>query len=61
MAKNVCETLLEILAEVGVRQIFGITGDALNPFHDAIRRDGRFEWIGIRHEETGAFAAAEQA
>lgn len=61
MAKNVCENLLDILAEVGVRQIFGMTGDALNPFLDAIRRDGRFEWIGIRHEETGAFAAAAQA
>ncbi|MBT8079134.1 MAG: hypothetical protein KJO31_11210 [Gammaproteobacteria bacterium] len=61
MAKNVCESLLETLAQVGVRQIFGMTGDALNPFLDAIRRDGRFEWIGVRHEETGAFAAAAQA
>lgn len=61
MAKNVCETLLDTLAQVGVEQIFGMTGDALNPFLDAIRRDGRFEWIGIRHEETGAFAAAAQA
>jgi len=61
MSRNVCETLLDILAEVGVRQIFGMTGDALNPFLDAIRRDGRFEWIGVRHEETAAFAAAAQA
>lgn len=61
MAKNVCETLLDILAEVEVKQIFGMTGDALNPFLDAIRRDGRFEWIGVRHEETAAFAAAAQA
>ncbi len=61
MAKNVCESLLDTLAQVGVQQIFGMTGDALNPFLDAIRRDGRFEWIGVRHEETGAFAAAAQA
>lgn len=61
MAKNVCESLLDTLAQVGVKQIFGMTGDALNPFLDAIRRDGRFEWVGIRHEETGAFAAAAQA
>lgn len=61
MATNVCESLLETLAQVGVKQIFGMTGDALNPFLDAIRRDGRFEWVGIRHEETGAFAAAAQA
>ena len=61
MSKSVCETLLNILAQAGVKQIFGMTGDALNPFLDAIRRDGRFEWIGIRHEEAGAFAAAAQA
>lgn len=61
MANIVCESLLDTLAEVGVKHIFGMTGDALNPFLDAIRRDGRFEWIGIRHEETGAFAAAAQA
>ncbi len=61
MSNTVCETLLEILAEAEVRQIFGMTGDALNPLLDAVRRDGRFEWIGIRHEEAGAFAAAAQA
>ena len=61
MSNTVCETLLEILAEAEVQQIFGMTGDALNPLLDAIRRDGRFEWIGIRHEEAGAFAAAAQA
>jgi pyruvate dehydrogenase (quinone) len=61
MGTNVCEELLGLLALAGVKQIFGMTGDALNPFLDAIRRDGRFEWIGIRHEETGAFAAAAQA
>lgn len=61
MTRNVCEELLELLASAGVKQIFGMTGDALNPFLNAIRKDGRFEWIGIRHEETGAFAAAAQA
>lgn len=61
MTKTVCETLLEVLVDTGVQQIFGMTGDALNPLLDAIRRDGRFEWIGVRHEETGAFAAAAQA
>ena len=58
---TVCESLLDILAEAGVREIFGITGDALNSLVDAIRRDDRFEWITVRHEESGAFAAAAQA
>lgn len=61
MAKKVAEVLLDVLAPVSTRQIFGMTGDTLNPLLDAIRRDGRFEWMGVRHEETGAFAAAAQA
>ncbi len=36
-------------------------GDALNPVTDAIRREDRLEWIGVRHEEAGAFAAGAQA
>ena len=37
MSKTVAELLVETLAEIGVRQVFGIVGDALNPFTDAIR------------------------
>ena len=61
MARKVCELLLDILAPISTRQFFGMTGDTLNPLLDAIRRDGRFEWLGVRHEEAGAFAAAAQA
>ena len=53
MNKKVCEMILDILAPVSTRQFFGMTGDTLNPFLDAIRRDGRFEWMGVRHEEAG--------
>lgn len=61
MPQTVAELLVDTLARIGVRQIFGIVGDALNPFTDAIRRDGRIEWIGVRHEEGAALAAAGQA
>jgi len=61
MSKNVCEELLSILQDAGVRQIFGVTGDALNPFLDAIRRQDQVRWIGVRHEETAAYAAAAQS
>jgi pyruvate dehydrogenase (quinone) len=61
MSSTVAEILVETLHQVGVRQIFGVVGDALNPFTDAIRRDGRIEWIGVRHEEGAAQAAAGQA
>ncbi|WP_419912699.1 thiamine pyrophosphate-dependent enzyme [Hoeflea sp.] len=60
-SKNVCEVLLDNLHAAGARQIFGVTGDALNPFLEAIRSDGRFEWIAVRHEENAAFAACSQA
>ncbi|UAK26339.1 thiamine pyrophosphate-binding protein [Sphingomonas nostoxanthinifaciens] len=61
MSQNVAELLVDTLARIGVRQIFGIVGDALNPFTDALRRDGRIQWIGVRHEEGAALAAAGQA
>ena len=61
MSQSVCESLLDILAEAGAREIFGVTGDALNPFLEAIRKDGRFKWIGVRHEEHAGYAAYAQA
>jgi pyruvate dehydrogenase (quinone)/pyruvate oxidase len=61
MSRNVADLLVETLAAVGVRQVFGIVGDALNPFTEAIRRQDVVEWIGVRHEEGAALAAAGQA
>lgn len=59
--KNVCEVLLDSLHAAGARQIFGVTGDALNPLLEAIRGDERFDWITVRHEENAAYAAYSQA
>lgn len=61
MKKSVCESLLDILAEAGVRHIWGVTGDALNPLLEAIRKDDRFRWIGVRHEEHAGYAAYAQS
>lgn len=61
MSHSVGELLTSILAEVGSHQVFGIVGDALNPFTDAIRRDKRMSWLGVRHEEGAALAASGQA
>ncbi len=58
---TVAELLIESLAEYGVTTVWGVVGDALNPVTDAIRREDRIEWIGVRHEEAGAFAASAQA
>ena len=61
MSSTVGELLTATLAELGVTQVFGIVGDALNPFTDAIRREPRIDWLGVRHEEGAALAAAGQA
>ncbi|MGI8880779.1 MAG: thiamine pyrophosphate-dependent enzyme [Jatrophihabitans sp.] len=58
---TVAEMIVTALAEQGVRTVWGVVGDALNPVTDAIRREERIEWIGVRHEEVAAFAAGAQA
>ncbi|MDP9221222.1 MAG: thiamine pyrophosphate-binding protein, partial [Actinomycetota bacterium] len=58
---TIAEQIVGALADLGVRQVWGVVGDALNPVTDAIRREERIEWIGVRHEEVGAFAASAQA
>ena len=61
MTHDASEVILETLADVGVKQIFGIPGDAINGLVDAIRRQSAIEFVTVRHEEAGAFAAAAQA
>ncbi|MGD8378310.1 MAG: thiamine pyrophosphate-binding protein [Gammaproteobacteria bacterium] len=58
---TVSEILVEVLAEAGVRELFGIPGDAINGLVDAIRKQDTVRFIQVRHEEAGAFAAAAQA
>jgi len=58
---TVAELIVKGLADLGVKNVWGVVGDALNPVTDAIRREDRLEWIGVRHEEAGAFAAGAQA
>jgi pyruvate dehydrogenase (quinone) len=58
---TVGEAVVNAIAECGVRTVWGVVGDALNPITDAIRREDRIDWIGVRHEEAGAFAAGAQA
>ncbi|TCD11137.1 ubiquinone-dependent pyruvate dehydrogenase [Pedobacter frigidisoli] len=61
MGKNVAEQLVEMLVEVGVKRVYAVTGDSLNYFNDAVRRNGKIKWIHVRNEEVGAFAAAAEA
>jgi pyruvate dehydrogenase (quinone) len=61
LAKTVAEQFSEILAAAGVKRIYGIVGDSLNGLTDALRRQGKIEWIHVRHEEVAAFAAGAEA
>jgi pyruvate dehydrogenase (quinone) len=61
MARTVADGLWEMLASAGVRRCYGIVGDALNPVIDALRRNGSVEFIHVRHEEYGVFAAVAEA
>lgn len=58
---NVSDQLVLMLKDAGVKRIYAITGDSLNPVNDAIRRDGEIEWIHVRHEEAAAYAASMDA
>src|SRR3981189_2090363 len=59
--RTVADQFAAILAAAGVKRIYGIVGDSLNGLTDAIRRQGKIEWIHVRHEEGGAFAAGAEA
>ncbi|MEV6833106.1 thiamine pyrophosphate-dependent enzyme [Streptomyces sp. NPDC051133] len=61
MARTVARVIVDALSELGVRQVFGVVGDALNPLTDAIRTTESLEWVGCRHEEAAAFAASAQS
>lgn len=61
MAKKIADQLVETIEKAGIKRIYSVTGDSLNEVNDAVRRNGNIEWIHVRHEETGAFAAAAEA
>src|SRR5712671_6623796 len=61
MAKTVADQFAETLTTAGVKRIYGIVGDSLNGLTDSIRRQGKIEWVHVRHEEVAAFAAGAEA
>jgi len=58
---TVAENIVATLRENGVDHIYGLPGDSLNGFTDALRKDGTISWVHVRHEEAAAFAAAADA
>ncbi|MEU6133570.1 ubiquinone-dependent pyruvate dehydrogenase [Nocardioides sp. NPDC047086] len=58
---TIAEQIVSTLSASGVRRVYGIPGDSLNGFTDALRKNGDIDWIHVRHEEAAAFAAAADA
>ncbi|WP_458070851.1 thiamine pyrophosphate-dependent enzyme [Rhodanobacter sp. BL-MT-08] len=58
--KKVADIIIDVLEHAGVKRCYGVVGDTLNHVTDAIRRSG-IEWVHVRHEEAGAFAAGGEA
>jgi len=61
MSRTLADQFAETLALAGVKRIYGIVGDSLNGLTDSLRRQGKIEWIHVRHEEVAAFAAGAEA
>src|SRR3712207_9243021 len=61
MALTIAQNLVATLKANGITRVYGVPGDSLNGFTDALRRDGSIEWVLTRHEEAAAFAAAADA
>src|SRR6267154_4836211 len=61
MSRTTADYMAETLARAGVKRIYGVVGDSLNGFTDALRRQGEIEWLHMRHEEGAAFAAGAEA
>ena len=62
MAQTVAEILVDQMVEVGIRKVYGIVGDSANPIVDALRRhESDIEFVHVRNEEAGAFAAGADA
>ncbi|GGF04613.1 pyruvate dehydrogenase [Aliidongia dinghuensis] len=61
MARTAADFLAESLQKAGVKRVYGVVGDSLNGFTDALRRLKTVEWVHMRHEEAGAFAAGAEA
>src|ERR1700744_2867024 len=61
MSRTAADYMAETLAQAGVERVYGVVGDSLNGFTDALRRLKSIEWVHMRHEEGAAFAAGAQA
>ena len=58
---TIADNVIATLRANGISHAYGVPGDSLNGFTEAMRRDGNFGWTLVRHEESAAFAAGAEA
>ena len=61
MARTAADLIVETLETAGVKRIYGVAGDSLNGITDSVRRSRSIQWVHMRNEEAGAFAAGAEA
>src|SRR6267142_30988 len=61
MTETAAHFIAATLEKAGVKRVYGVVGDSLNGFTDALRKQGKIEWVHVRHEEAAAFAAGAEA
>src|SRR4051812_31636255 len=62
MSKTAADQIVEMMIGAGIRRVYGLVGDSINPITDAIRRtEGKLQWVHCRNEEVAAFAAGAEA
>src|ERR1700741_3762149 len=60
MSKRVADVIVEVLQSAGVKRCYAVIGDTVNRIANAIH-ESEIEWVHMRHEEAGAFAAGAEA
>ncbi len=61
MSKKVADQLIECLVRNNIKRVYAVTGDSLNEINNAVRINKEIEWVHVRHEEVGAYAAGAEA
>ena len=61
MAKNVSHQIVELLEKANIKRVYAVTGDSLNFFNIAVKQSANIDWVHVRHEEVGAYAATAES
>ncbi|WP_413532680.1 thiamine pyrophosphate-dependent enzyme [Empedobacter brevis] len=61
MGKNVAHQIVELLEKASIKRVYAVTGDSLNFFNIAVKQSDDIDWVHVRHEEVGAYAATAES